>query len=466
MSPKTDKKGASESARSNADELVRALSAVTARAAIAARMGKSFGTDRDLYEALGYDKNPVYADYMGRYTRQDIARAVVDAPVRACWRMLPRVTESQDDETEFEEKWLATVDRVRVYHHLTRVDRLAGIGNYAVLFLGFDDGKELSEPVTSAGELLYLMPYSQTNATVATWVVDVNEARYGLPETYTVTMKKGASTTLSQVVHHSRIVHVAEDLLEDNVEGLPRLQAVFNRLEDLERVVGGSAEMFWRGAFPGYGFKADEGFTLGAQAMTELQDEIEEYMHGLKRYIRLRGISVEDLAMQVADPSDHADVIITLIACAVRIPKRILLGSERGELASSMDERNWIETIDARRVNYCEPVILRAVVDRLVLAGALPAPGDRYVVEWPDLTAPGDKEVADVGAVRSKALKDYVDGIGADAIVPPEVFLRKVLGFSDEDVEKIEGILADVAGDEDADGADTDDENGDGDDDD
>lgn len=432
----------------NKNIFIRALSAITTRAAIAARMGKSFGTDRDLYEALGYNKTPRYEDYMARYSRQDIARTIVNAPVKACWRMPPRITESQDEETEFESGWTDLVKKTRMYYHLTRVDRLAGIGNYAVLLLGFDDGRELSEPVASATRLLYLMPYSQTNASVSTYVMDTKDERYGLPETYDVMMKRGESATSSARVHHSRVVHVAEDFLEDNVEGLPRLQSVLNRLEDLERVVGGSAEMFWRGAFPGYGFKADEGYTLGPQDVTDLKDEIEEYMHGLKRYMRLRGVSVEGLDMQVADPSKHASVIIDLIACATRIPKRILLGSERGELASSMDERNWLETIDERRVNYCEPVLLRAVIDRLVQVGVLPQPRNEYAVEWPDLMAPSDKETAEIGASRSKALKDYVDGIGADSVVPPEVFLHRVLGFSDEDVEKINNILTSVSRDD------------------
>ena len=79
-------------------------------------------------------------------------------------------------------------------------------------------------------------------------------------------------------------------------------------------ISGGSAEMFWRGAFPGYGFKEDKDSSMNAQALSDLEDEIQDYMHDLRRYIRLRGISVETLQTQVSDPSKHIQVQIDLIS--------------------------------------------------------------------------------------------------------------------------------------------------------
>jgi hypothetical protein len=416
------------------------LSALAVRASIAARLGKSFSGDRDLYEALGYTKAPSFEDYMAKYRRQDIARAIIDAPVAASWRTPPVITESDEEETEFEKAWTELVEHRHVYHHLARVDRLAGIGSYAVLLLGVDDAGQFDAELTSAKSLLYATPFAQNNAKIFTYELEPKNERYGLPTVYDVTVKRGTQTQTVKV-HHSRILHVAEDKLEDSVEGMPRLQAVLNRLQDLDLIVGGASEMFWRGAFPGYGFKVDEGAQIGTQDLEDLQDEIEEYMHGLKRYIRLRGMSVEDLAMQVADPTGHAGIVTDLIACATRIPKRILLGSERGELASTQDEKNWLATVDARRRQHCEPTILRPFIDRLVEVGVLPEPSEGYTVEWPDLMSPSDKETAEVGETRSKALKNYVEGIGADAVLPPEIFLEKIMGFSKEEIDQIQSIL-------------------------
>ena len=131
---------------------------------------------------------------------------------------------------------------------------------------------------------------------------------------------------------------------------------------------------------------------------------------------------------------------IDLIACATRIPKRILMGSERGELASSMDEQSWLDMITARRQQHLEPTIVRPLIDRLIEVGVLSEPKEGYTVIWPDLMTTSDKEIADVGKARAKALKDYLDS-GADQIVPPEIFLEKVMGFSEEDRERIRLIL-------------------------
>ena len=436
-------------------EMVQTLGAVAVRASIAQRLGKSFGDERDIYEALGYTKTPTYSDYVARYYRQDIARAVIDKPVRASWRKPPELseitqtvegadTETALEDTAFEKEWDALTSKLRVFHYFSRADRLAGIGAYSVLLLGFDDKSEtLADEIAKAGDLLYMMPYSMANATVNEYETDHTNPRYGKPKVYNIAMKSADGTGgMTKPVHWSRVLHVAEDLLEDENEGLPRLQSVLNRLQDLDLVVGGSAEMFWRGAFPGYNFKVDPDAQVSKQDMADLQDEIEEYMHGLKRYIRGLGMSVEDLAMQVADPSNHVDVIVTLIAAAEGIPKRILLGSERGELASTQDEKNWNDTVAARQKEYCEAVVLRPFVDRLIEFGVLPKCANGYNVEWPELGAPSTKEVAEVGAIVAKAVRDYRDA-GAEEIIPPSFFLKE-LGFSDDKINDIEQALAEI----------------------
>lgn len=421
---------------------IETMSAIATRQSIASRLGKSYGDNRKLYTALGYKLSPTYKDYAAKYQRMDIARTIIDLPVRECWRNAPGVTESKENETTFEKDWLQLVKNHRIFHYLSRADRLGSLGTYSVLFLGFNDSDDPKQEVTTAKELLYLMPYSMDNASISEYEKESKSPRYGKPLIYTLNPKSvGSVATASIKVHHSRIIHIAEDCLEDDVEGIPRLRAVLNRLEDIEKLSGGSAEMFWRGAFPGLVFKLDPGHTVAGQSESDLTEEIEEYVLGLKRYFRARGMTVESLAMQVADPTGHMNVQLDLISAATRIPKRILLGSERGELASSQDEKNWAKVIQARQQEHCEPVLLRPLIDTLIRVGVLSKPSNEdYTVEWPDLLAPGDKDKADIGAIRSKALKDYVDAIGADDILPPNMFLQKILGFTDEEIEEIEEL--------------------------
>ena len=68
-------------------------------------------------------------------------------------------------------------------------------------------------------------------------------------------------------VHASRVLHVAEDCLDDDVYGIPRLKPVFDRLDDLLKVVGGSAEFFLRGASRLIGLEGRDDYHAAARAM-------------------------------------------------------------------------------------------------------------------------------------------------------------------------------------------------------
>lgn len=415
------------------------------RAGIAGHLGQSYSGDRDIYTALGYTKNPSFGDFMARYRRHDIAKAVIDVPVRACWRKVPVLSESEDDETQFEQAWTDLVKRINPFGYFSRLDRLAAIGEYAVLMIGFNDAAQLWQPVKKASEVLYLMPYSQENATIESCVQDAKDPRFGQPESYSIKVRTGTAATATRTikVHWSRVIHVSEDNLDDDTFGIPRLEAVLNRLQDLELVSGGSAEMFWRGAFPGMGFKLDEDFDMTEPKRTLAIEEIERYMHGLQRYIKLKGMSIENIAQQVSDPSGHADLFIALICAACRIPKRILLGNEQGELASTQDESNWFARVDERRREHCEPNIVRAFVDRLIGMQVLPTPADGYTCEWEDLLTPSARDKAEVADLRSRAMAQYFTS-GSDASMPFAFFCEHELGYSRDLIEKMESMAAEV----------------------
>ena len=59
------------------------------------------------------------------------------------------------------------------------------------------------------------------------------------------------------------------------------------------------------------------------------------------------------------------------------------------------------------------------------------------MVQWEDLFAPSDKEKAEVGKILAEALSKYAASPMAEAVIPPEAFLRYVLGLKDEVIEDI-----------------------------
>ena len=225
--------------------------------------------------------------------------------------------------------------------------------------------------------------------------------------------------------------------MESEVCGEPRLEVVWNELMNLDKIVGGSAEMFWRGARPGYAGKADPEYTFTQDELDELEDQFDEFENDLRRFLTTKGVDIKSLEMQVADPSMHADIQIQQISAVTGIPKRILVGSERGELASSQDTSSWNSYVESRRTEIVEPGIVRPFVDRCVEYGVLPKAVERYSVSWSDLNSISEKDQADIGKVRADAIAAYGNSAMAQDIMPPEAFSQFCLGLDADEIELI-----------------------------
>ena len=105
-----------------------------------------YGLLRDLYAILGYDTEPEFNDYLGKYRRDDVAAKIVDAGPRATWTRSPDIVDPADPESQFIEDWLELSEDLRVPSFWHLVDRLAGIGHYGVLLIG-ERGGNLEEPL-------------------------------------------------------------------------------------------------------------------------------------------------------------------------------------------------------------------------------------------------------------------------------------------------------------------------------
>jgi hypothetical protein len=216
------------------------------------------------------------------------------------------------------------------------------------------------------------------------------------------------------------------------------LEVVFNRLYDLEKLIGGDAEMFWRGARPGYSGKLDPDFSMSEDTKNQLMDQLNEYEHNLRRFLVAEGMELSSLAQQIADPANHVDIQIQMISAVTGIPKRILTGSERGELSSAQDSSEWKDYVQGRREDHAEPRIVRPFVDRLVALQILPTPEEEeYDVKWNDLYSLSEKARVEIGKGRANALREYSTNPLAMEIVPPKAFTEHFLGFTKEQITLI-----------------------------
>jgi len=424
------------------------------RMMLASQMGMQYSGNRDVYQALGYDRKLSYADYFTRYQRQDIAKAIIDRPVRATWQgSLEMVESTLADDTEFELAWQELDRKLGIKTKLSRVDKLTGIGRYGVLLLGLSDVKDVAgfaKPISSTNlKLLYLKPFGEHSAKIDTYESNVKSERYGLPLFYNMEVADIASGKSMLVkVHFSRIIHITDDNLESEVYGAPRLEAVYNRLVDLEKIVGGDAEMFWRSARPGFKGKLDPEYTLTKETQEGLEAQFDEYENNFRRFLVNEGVDIQPLTQQIADPSTHVDVQIQMISSESGIPKRILTGSERGELASTQDSSEWKEFVDARRSDHAEPRIVRPTIDRFIELGILPTPSENYTVKWQDVFSVSEKSKVEIGKGRANALREYTSNPIAQAIIPPKAFNEFFLGFTTEQITLITKMQEEEIGEE------------------
>jgi uncharacterized protein len=423
---------------------LQVLSALSSRATLAAKLGQQYGTDRDIYEALGYPTDILYNDYSTRYERQDIAKAIINRPISKTWKGPLILSEAGDDnETAFEKAWKELDDQLKLKSKFIRLDKLSSIGMYGVLLLGFDDVSnqmDWTKPVDgNKRKLIYVKPLGEGSAKVNTYANQSRDPRFGMPNVYDIELRQpGTDKRTALQVHHTRVLHVAGELLESEYDGEPILKAVYNRLMDLEKLVGGSAEMFWRGARPGFQGKIDPEFQMSADDEEALEEQVNEYEHNLRRILMTKGVDMQALATQVTDPAAHVDIQLQMISAVTGIPKRILVGSERGELSSSQDKEEWLENIQERREEHAEPHIIKPFVDVCIKYGVLPKPTTNdWQVEWSDLFAPSEKDKAEVGKTRATALKEYTQNPIAEATVPPDAFMEYFLGLSADQIEHI-----------------------------
>lgn len=415
-------------------------SAITARAWLSRLMGRSFGGARDLYEVLGYTRELRAEHFYAMYLRNEIASRVIRAYPQATWRVPPIVRDDAgetSDESEFCAAWEDLYEAHRLSHYFERADRLASIGHYGVLHVGINDGKGQDEPLEPGDfDILYLSPYAEMHCTVQSWDMDPQSPRFGLPELYTLQTGAGfthtdRAATKSILVHHSRLIHVSETYDEDEVYGVPRLKPIYNRLQDAEKVVGGSAETFWLAANRGLAMIANADANLDEEARADAKQQAEEYQHQLRRILTVQGMEVQNLGSDTPDPSQNVDTLMSLIAGGVAIPKRILLGNEAGELASTQDETNWNSRIDERREQFAGPTLVRPFVRMMMMTGNLPEPVGNWRCEWDKDDGLSETERAEILRIKSQALQAYGAAVGGEDIIPRSEW-RELAGLDPE----------------------------------
>lgn len=391
-------------------------SVLYARDLLARGLGQMFQGKRNLYDTFGYAEVVTYGDNLRRYARQDIVSRIVNAYPDAVWTRPPEIIKNKKLADAL---WELDED-IALFHYINRADRLAGIGKYSILLLGFDDAKtnaDLRNPVRvlrrpdgkSSLRLAYVQAFGYGDARVASYEDNLSSPYFGMPKVYRISLhgqteeahalEGPPSRTIE--VHRSRVIHMADCMLDNDINGYPIIERVYNRLDDIEKTVGGSAEMFWLSGRKGMQIDVDKDTDFTKADATNLKAELEDFANDLQRYIRTRGVNIKELGGQHINPEPVFNVIMSIISVATGIPQRIFIGSEQGKLASEQDRANWAIRIDERRKLFAEPRVLRPLLYRLQEFGVLPS--GRFEVQWPEAFRMSPLERAQTAAQQARA---------------------------------------------------------------
>lgn len=394
-------------------------------------LGVHYQGDRDLYEVLGYPKNPGFDEYKGIYDRGDVGARIIKLPAEDTWKYPPVLSDSdQESDTDsdsesqsaFERDVKSLEQKTHCWQYIKRTDKLAGIGNYALLFIGVKEEGEadLSEELSPGSlngpdDISYFQPFAQDS--VEEWELGKdldltpNDEMYNKPVVYKIDFSNREESEQDlHRVHHSRLLHVpAGPRDESELKASPRLEPVLNRLIDLQKVVGASAEMFWSGASRIFQFDIDseDAMDIPEDQMSQMDEEAQQLVHEMRQHIKTFDTDIEVIDGDDPDPTGVVDSILKFIAGATGIPQRILVGTERGDLASSQDKANWFGQVEMRQNNFVESAILRPFIGMMVDLGVLSDPKEEiYDVEWPNLFELTELEQAEVQKVRSEIWKN------------------------------------------------------------
>lgn len=409
----------------------------------------SFGISPDgkrNYNLLfGYGENLTYRDYKGMYLRGGIANTVVAKVAKTCWRDMPEL-KSGDNAILADQ--LLILKRHKFFRAMERADIANRIGKFSVLYVGIPDGLNPMLPVGVAKKDnfkgMYFNVYEEDGIIVNKWDTDPASPRYNKPELYSLQVTVTGQSLLqsnasSIIVHHSRIVHLAEGALSNSLEGCSSLEAPWNAITDKLKVSGSNAEANFKNSRQKIVLAAREGAksNTNPDAITALKENAENFQNNQEDFLRLNNMDATAIQPNISSPRDSYDINVEEVAGTTGIPVRILTTKAGGTVTGSEDKATWNALVNDRQEQECTPWLLDAL-SIMSEAGILELPDNAEVV-WPAQSSLSEKEASESMEKKAGAFEKVMNGlgtVGGDEMLAETVL--KEVGFDKIKIDDID----------------------------
>jgi len=413
----------------------------------------------DMWSVGGYPDTLTFDDHWKMFRRNGIAQAVIQKPVEATWQDEPQIFEGEprDDgtRTRFERLVDTLISKYHLLRRLQALDMRQRVGRYGGLVIVAREPQGTTSKnilkVNLLDALVKLIPVFESQIEVNEWDQDITSVDYGNPLYYQyrsqVPGTRSQGDTQEQTLHPSRVVAYGEGADDGTIYGVPALEACYNALIDCEKVRIAGAEGYLRAAKQRFGLKISDDKIASLLRDGTKKDafdaNLEAFQKGFDNSMLLYGMDVQQMNANLADPTNPWTIALNEICAAHNIPKTILLGFETGERSSEENFSMWAQTINSRRQNEANEIII-TTLNHFVSVGLLPKPKADITIEWPDMMEPsqGDKLAL---AERMASVNEKAFRAGGMPVFTSEE-QREIAGFEAE-IEVIE----DEGGEEDED---------------
>ncbi len=321
------------------------------------------------------------------------------------------------------------------------------VGRFSGLIIQYRDSKPWDQPVNSQAlsaqkdlGIIGLIPAWEGQLTADSIDDNPQSDTYGkvLTWSYSEGSVIESVTSRTLTIHHDRIIIISEGSEDGNhLSGIPLLKAGFNNLTNLQKVEGAAPESYYKNSARQLMYKPDKevsakDFESIARKVTgnqnaTMKDYINEITkllnNGFDSAVAFHG-DVSPIQGQVPDPRSTWEINAQSFAASVRVPMRVLFGTEAGKLAGDQDGDSFGQTCMQRR-EWLSSSVITPIIDRLIKSGIIV--DDEYNVEWSDLLEPSLSNKLDIITRMSEA-NNKAYSTGLDVVFDVDE-MREIAGY-------------------------------------
>lgn len=386
-------------------------------------------TFHDIGTEYGYPEELEFGMFWNMYRRFGIASNIIELSVDTCWSTSPRV--EGVDEADFNK----LQKKLRLWSRLKGLDQRQRVGRYGGLFMRVKDNLSPDKPIegTLSGieSIESVTPLYESQLKVLEVENETTSVNYGQPTMYQFSSAadgdNNEKTASTFNIHPSRVIIWAEGADDGSIFGHSVLEAPYNSLMDLRKIIGAGGEGFYKNAAQNVVFELTDGAAAKSNAtkLEKFAGEISDFMRNrMQRALWTPGLKPTVLNASMAQPKEFFEVAMADVAAAAKLPATIIIGQQTGRLASDEDSRQFAGQNQTRRENFLTDAT-SSVIDWFMEWGVLAT--STYEIEWDDLRARSREEKLTSGDAMASVNQKQFQAGQPPVFTPEEI--RETSGY-------------------------------------